>query len=102
MALVKCEIPILEYDDCQEAVIMPGRQPFKLPKKAVFAFLSDCVDEYAGAHDCPVIEEFESATKMYPVYRKILFWFRPELCGMRGLPIIIWRRRGTWRLTGRP
>ncbi|MBQ6875114.1 MAG: nucleoside phosphorylase [Lachnospiraceae bacterium] len=68
MALIKHEIPILEYDDCQEAVIMPGRHPFKLPKKAVFAFLSDCVDEYARAHDCPVIEEFESATKMYPVY----------------------------------
>ena len=69
MALVKHEIPILEYDDSQTAVIMPGRHPFQLPKTAVFAFLSDCVDEYAKKYDCPVIEEFESATKMYPVYR---------------------------------
>ena len=27
MALIKHEIPILEYDDSQEAVIMPGRHP---------------------------------------------------------------------------
>ncbi len=68
MALVKHEIPILEYDDCPDAVIMPGRQAFTLPDKAVFAFLSDCVDEYAKKQGCPVITEFESATKMYPIY----------------------------------
>ena len=69
MALTRHEIPILEYDDCQEAVIMPGRTAFTLPRRAVFAFLSDCVDEYAKQQGCPVIAEFESATKMYPVYR---------------------------------
>ena len=40
----------------------------KLPKKAVFAFLSDNVDRYAAAHGATVACVFNSMTKDYPVY----------------------------------
>ena len=41
MALIKHEIPILEYDNDPQAVLMPTHEKLnlKLPKKAVFAFL---------------------------------------------------------------
>ena len=48
MALIKNEIPILEYDTDENAVIdtkAEGLTPF--PEKAVFAFLKDEVERYA-------------------------------------------------------
>ena len=70
MAIVKNEIPILEYDQNPQAVIMPGYEKLnlKLPKKAVFAFLGDVIDKYAKKYDCQVVAEFESVTKKYPIY----------------------------------
>ena len=70
MAIIKNEIPILEYDHNPQAVIMPGHEKLnlKLPKKAVFAFLGDVIDEYAKKHECEVVAEFESVTKIYPIY----------------------------------
>lgn len=70
MAVQKHEIPILEYDAEQKAVIMPNkREGYRFPERAVFAFLSDVVEEYAIAHGAEWIGEFESATKMYPIYK---------------------------------
>lgn len=70
MAVQKHEIPILEYDVEQKAVIMPNVQEgYHFPERAVFAFLSDVVEEYAAAHGAEWIGEFESATKMYPIYK---------------------------------
>lgn len=70
MALMKNEIPILEYDTNSMAVIMPTHEGLELnlPKKAVFAFLGDCIDEYARENNARVVEEFVSMTKNYPIY----------------------------------
>lgn len=69
MALIKNKYPILERDTNPRAVIMPNRHGlYELPKKCVFAFLGDAIDEYALSHGCKVIAEFESITKMYPIY----------------------------------
>lgn len=63
--------PILEYDVSQEAVIMPDHEKLnlKLPSAAVFAFLGECIDEYARENDLKVLAEFESITKSYPIYQ---------------------------------
>lgn len=70
MALLKNEIPILEYDDAQQAVIMPDRAgEYRFPEYAVFPFLGDEVDSFARANGCPVIGRFVSATKVFPIYQ---------------------------------
>lgn len=70
MAIMKNEIPILEYDTNPKAVIMPDHEDLRLhlPKKAVFAFLGSCIDDYAKEQNARVVEEFVSATKNYPIY----------------------------------
>ena len=70
MALQKHEIPILEYDDSRESVIMPTHQnlEFKLPEKLVYAFLGEATEEYAKAHNLVEVAHFVSETKLYPVY----------------------------------
>lgn len=70
MAIIKNEVPILEYDENQVAVIMPDHEKLNLnlPKKAVFAFLGDYIDKYAKNNYCRIVSEFESATKKYPIY----------------------------------
>lgn len=80
MALVKNDIPILEYDDNKCAVIMPTHEQLDihLPRKAVFAFLGDVIDEYAKAHKITQVAEFISATKKYPVY--IVNYKGEEIC----------------------
>lgn len=70
MSLMKNQIPILEYDDSQLAVVMPNRHNlYNLPKKAVFPFLADEVEKYAAANNCQQIGEFISATKIYPIFQ---------------------------------
>ena len=70
MALIKHEIPILEYDNDPQAVLMPTHEKLnlKLPKKAVFAFLGHHIDNYANQNNCKIVGNFESATKVYPIY----------------------------------
>lgn len=70
MVLIKNDIPILEYDSNQQAVIEPTHEGFsvKLPRKCVFAFLGEVVDTYALEHDAKVVLTFDSMTKKYPVY----------------------------------
>lgn len=70
MNMIHNEIPILEYDASQEAVIMPDHEklPVKFPVVAVFAFVGEAVDEYAREHHCEVLAEFVSITKNYPIY----------------------------------
>ena len=70
MTLIKNEIPILEYDTEQKAVIMPDRKNlYSFPRKAVFPFLLDEVDSFAATHACEEIGEFQSITKRYPIYK---------------------------------
>ena len=70
MTLFKNEFPILEYDDKREAVINPDHEglDLKLPRKCVYAFLADFVDEYAANNKAIKVSEFVSATKVYPAY----------------------------------
>ena len=59
MAIIKNEIPILEYDDSQLSVLMPNHEKLnlQLPKKAVFAFLGDHIDKYANKHNLRIVGE---------------------------------------------
>lgn len=66
----KADIPLCEYDPEQAAVLMPDHEKLDvtLPPIAVFAFLGDLIDEYAKENHLPVLAQFVSATKVYPVY----------------------------------
>ena len=70
MSIIKNDIPILEFDTDSMAVIMPNheRLDIQLPKKAVYAFLGEHIDNYAQMHECKQVAEFVSATKLYPIY----------------------------------
>lgn len=70
MSIIKNEIPILEFDTDTEAVIMPTHEHFdlRLPKKAVYAFLGDHIDNYAKTNRCEQVATFVSETKLYPIY----------------------------------
>ena len=70
MALIKNEIPILEFDTEQTAVLNPTHEKLclNLPRKCVFAFLGEYIDEYANKTDAKQVSTFVSATKDYPIY----------------------------------
>ena len=63
-------IPILEFDDNPQAVLMPTHEELdlKLPKKCIYAFLEEEIDRYAQEIEAECVGEFVSATKTYPVY----------------------------------
>ena len=66
----KHAIPILEFDDNPQAVIMPNHEglDLQLPKKCIYAFLEEEIDRYAQEIEAECVGEFVSATKTYPVY----------------------------------
>ena len=66
----KHAIPILEFDDNPQAVIMPNHEglDLQLPKKCIYAFLEEEIDRYAREVGAECAGEFISATKTYPVY----------------------------------
>ena len=70
MAIVKNEIPILEFDTEKTAVINPTHEKLdlKLPRKCVFAFLGEHISDYASKAGAVKVSEFISMTKRYPVY----------------------------------
>ena len=70
MSIIKNEIPILEFDTEQTAVINPTHEKLdlKLPKKCVFAFLGEYITEYASKAEAVKVSEFLSMTKRYPIY----------------------------------
>ena len=63
-------IPILEFDDNPQTVIMPNHEglDLQLPKKCIYAFLEEEIDRYAREVGAECAGEFNSATKTYPVY----------------------------------
>ena len=72
MALIKNEIPILEYDTQQQAILMPGHgQDYKFTKKAVMLFMEPEIEEYVASHPCEVVGEFETVTKTFLVYKTV-------------------------------
>lgn len=69
MALIKNEIPILEYDTEKTAVLMPGHSwNYQFTEKAVLLFMEPEIDDYVAAHDCEVVGRFECVTKTFFVY----------------------------------
>lgn len=66
----KHAIPILEFDDNPQAVIMPNHEglDLQLPKKCIYAFLEEEIDRYAQEVGAECVGEFISATKTYPIY----------------------------------
>lgn len=65
MALIKNEIPILEYDTDSMAVIMPGHQwDYKFSEKAVMLFMEPEIEDFIGVHECKIVGKFESVTKL--------------------------------------
>lgn len=86
MAIIKNEIPILEYDDNQMSVIMPTHEhlDFEVPEKVVFPFLGETVEEYAKAHGAVEIATFVSMTKLYPIY---IIDYKGEKIGLCQAPV---------------
>ncbi len=70
MSIIKNDIPILEFDSEKTAVIMPTHEKLdiSLPRKAVFAFLGDKIDEYVKKAGGKKVGAFISATGEFPVY----------------------------------
>ncbi|WP_125766863.1 nucleoside phosphorylase [Lapidilactobacillus wuchangensis] len=69
MPVIKNEFPILEYDAAKSSIIEDAEtETLALPERAVFAFLRDEVTAFAEAHQARIITEFDSATKLYPIY----------------------------------
>ena len=73
-------IPILEFDDNPQAVIMPNHEglDLQLPKKCIYAFLEEEIDRYAQEIGAECVGEFISATKTYPVY--VINYKGEEIC----------------------
>lgn len=76
----KHEIPILEFDDNPQAVIMPTHEDLdlNLPARCVYAFLEEEIERYANAVGAEKVGEFVSATKTYPVY--VMTYNGEEVC----------------------
>lgn len=70
MSIIKHPIPILEFDNDKDAVIPPTHEglDLQLPKKCVFAFLGEYIDEYARKINARKVSELKSITKPFPIY----------------------------------
>lgn len=70
MSILKNDIPILEFDSDETAVVMPTHEhcDLCLPERCVFAFLGNFIEQYAQDHDCLQVGLFVSSTKHYPIY----------------------------------
>ncbi|MCI8327550.1 MAG: nucleoside phosphorylase [Lachnospiraceae bacterium] len=69
MALIKNEIPIMEYDTEKTAVLMPGHSwDYQFAKRAVLLFMEEEIDDYVRSHHCKIVGRFESITKAFLVY----------------------------------
>lgn len=70
MSIIKNEIPILEFDTEEMAVLNPTHEnlDIRFPAKCVFAFLGEYIEKYADENALRQIAYFVSATKKYPIY----------------------------------
>ena len=72
MALIKNEIPILEYDTGREAILMPGAgRDYRFTPKAVLLFMDSEIDRYVALHDCELVGKFECVTKIFCAYKTV-------------------------------
>lgn len=88
--IYKHEIPILEFDDNPQAVIMPTHEDLglDLPARCVYGFLEEEVERYAISVGAEKVGEFVSATKTYPVYvmtynGKKICWLKLQLAQLQ-------------------
>lgn len=67
----KHAIPILEFDDNPQAVIMPNHEglDLQLPKKCVYAFLGEEIDRYAREVGANCVGEFVSAWHLLVIWK---------------------------------
>lgn len=72
MAVIKNEIPILEYDTEAQAVLMPGEQwSNKFTDKVVMLFMDLEIQDYVASHKCEEVGEFVTVTKSFKVYKTV-------------------------------
>lgn len=72
MSIIKNDIPILEYDNDSQAVVMPGHNTdFHFPERAVMLFMDKEINDYVKENNCEIIGQFVSITKPFPVYKAI-------------------------------
>ena len=78
--IYKHEIPILEFDDNPQAVIMPTHEnlDLNLPARCVYGFLEEEFERYALSVGAGKVGEFVSATKTYPVF--VMTYNGEEIC----------------------
>ncbi len=70
MTICKNQIPILEFDSEQSAVIMPGHHSgHNFPHKAVMLFMAPEIDDFAAHNECEIVGKFVSVTKDFHVYK---------------------------------
>lgn len=70
MALIKNEIPILEYDTETKAVLMPSvTSPHIFTEKAVMLFMKQEIEDYVKAHDCKIVDEFMCVSGNFYIYK---------------------------------
>lgn len=70
MSLIKNDIPILEYDTSDKAMIMPGHSTdFHFPERAVMLFMEKEIDDYVVTNECEIIGQFITVTKLFSVYK---------------------------------
>jgi predicted acetyltransferase/uridine phosphorylase len=64
------DAPVLEYDGTKNAVIEPNHETLNisLPKKCVFAFLDETIDQYVKKHHGKLITQYETISKICNVY----------------------------------
>ena len=79
MSIIKNEIPILEFDTEQTAVISPVHENLNLilPKKCVFAFLGEYIDEYAEKTGAQIVSYFIHVHKPlipYKILKNLCFY----------------------------
>ncbi len=84
MGVHKNKSPILEFDDNPKSVIMPGygELNLKLPKKCVYAFLGEYIEEFANKNNGVNVAEFDSITKRYPIY--VINYRGEKICLVQG------------------
>ncbi|MBR5682760.1 MAG: nucleoside phosphorylase [Ruminococcus sp.] len=70
MPFYKNDMPILEYDTSVTSLfgIKSELRNLKLPKKAVYALLGSCMDEYAAEHNAVITGVIPTITRDYPIY----------------------------------
>ena len=70
MAVFKNQIPILEFDSEQNAVIMPRHHfDYNFPRKAVMLFMEPEINDFVAQNQCEVVGKFVSVTKKFWVYK---------------------------------